>query len=113
MVDEKSTTSSYSFVNGDFNVSPTANSPWNEGYFKMVDNGNYTDTYLAVNEDANNRPPQSIHNTTPGNGTGRIDFIFMKANSVFDIVDSQIIFKPNIVGLVSDHYGVLTKVKLK
>jgi len=111
MVDEKSTSGTYSFVSGDFNGNPTSNSPWSEGYLTMVDNGSYIDTYLEANADANNKPAMSKHYTVLGDFPGRIDYIFMKTNPDFTVIDSQIIFKPSVVGVVSDHYGVITKVK--
>ncbi|RLD23309.1 MAG: hypothetical protein DRI71_05635, partial [Bacteroidetes bacterium] len=112
MVDEKSTANSYSFVAGDFNVNPTSDYPWSEGYKTMIANGNYVDTYLLANDGANNKPAQSQHNTVLGDFPGRIDYIFMKSNADFEVVDSQIIFRADIVGKVSDHYGVITKVRL-
>ena len=111
MVDEKLTANSSSFVAGDFNVNPTSDAPWSEGYFTMIDNGNYVDSYLMVNTDANNKPAQSQHHTVLGSFPGRIDYIFMKSNPDFEVVDSQIIFTPDIIGVVSDHYGVITKMK--
>ena len=112
MVTEKSTANSFSFVAGDFNVNPTSDYPWSEGYNTMVANDNFVDTYLLANEGANNKPAQSQHHTVLGDFPGRIDYVFMKSNADFEIIDSQIIFKSDIVGKVSDHYGVITKVRL-
>ena len=111
MVNEKSTANSYSFIAGDFNGNPTSDVPWSEGYFTMIDNGNYVDSYLLANLDANNKPAQSKHHTVLGSFPGRIDYIFMKGNPDFEVVDSQIIFRPDVIGVVSDHYGVITKMK--
>ncbi len=111
MVAEKEVPNSYSFVAGDFNGNPTSDYPWSEGYNTMV-NG-YVDTYYAANPDANNKPAQSQHHTVLGDFPGRIDYVFMKNNEQFEVKASQIIFKSGIVGNVSDHYGVLTKVSLK
>ncbi|RLD19402.1 MAG: hypothetical protein DRI71_11875 [Bacteroidetes bacterium] len=77
----------------------------------MIDNGNYVDSYLSANTDANNKPAQSKHHTVLGSFPGRIDYIFMKGNPDFEVVDSQIIFRPDVIGVVSDHYGVITKMK--
>ncbi len=113
MVDEKEITNNSiaTFVCGDFNVNPTSGYPWSEGYNLMMQNNIYTDTYLNIYPDANNIPTQSIHNTIGGEYPGRIDYIFMKNNSSFEVVESQIVFTEDVVGRVSDHYGVLTKIK--
>jgi maltose 6'-phosphate phosphatase len=100
-----------SFVCGDFNGNPTSDFPWSEGYNNMVKDNLFQDTFLAAYPDANNKPAQSIYNTIGGDLPGRIDFIFMKSNARLTVVDSQIIFTGEIVGRVSDHFGVLTKVK--
>lgn len=115
MLDEKeslvSGTDVISFVCGDFNGNPTSEYPWSEGYNTMMRNGDYTDTFLEVYPLANNKPAQSLYYTIGGDLPGRIDYIFMKNNSNFKVVDSQIIFTSEIIGRVSDHFGVLTKVK--
>jgi hypothetical protein len=36
----------------------------------------------------------------------------MKKNPLIRVVDSQIIFTNEVVGKVSDHFGILTKVRL-
>ena len=99
-----------SFVCGDFNVNPTSNYPWSEGYNTMINNGAYIDTYLKIYTNANNIPAQSIYNTVGGTYPGRIDYIFMKNDAHFRLVDSQIIFTHDVIGTISDHYGVLTKI---
>ncbi|RLD43505.1 MAG: hypothetical protein DRI86_09840 [Bacteroidetes bacterium] len=113
MVDEKEITNNSiaTFVCGDFNVNPTSDYPWSEGYNLIMQNNIYTDTYLNIYPDANNKPAQSIHNTIGGEYPGRIDYIFMKNNSSYEVVESQIVFTEDVVGRVSDHYGVLTKIK--
>ena len=113
MVVEKEAENAFSFVAGDFNVNPTSDYPWSEGYNIMVNGGEYTDTYLIVNTDANNKPAQSKYHTVLGDFLGRIDYVFMKNNTVFKVEASQIIFTSEAVGKVSDHYGVLTRVSLK
>lgn len=115
MVEEKELLSmdAITFVAGDFNVNPTSDYPWSEGYFTMMENGDYTDTFLEIYPDANNKPAQSQYNTIGGDFPGRIDYIFMKNNDRFEVVESQIIFTGDVVGRVSDHYGVLTKVRDK
>ncbi len=113
MVLEKEVANSYSFVAGDFNGNPTSSYPWSEGYNTMVKDGIFIDTYFVANPDANNKPAQSKHHTILGDFPGRIDYIFMKDNTAFEIQASQIIFKTDVVGKVSDHYGVLTKVRLE
>lgn len=104
------TSDSLAFICGDFNGNPTSDYPWSEGYFTMVQNNEYTDTFLHAYPEANNKPAQSIYNTIGGEFPGRIDYIFLKNNPHFKVVDSQIIFTNEIVGSVSDHFGVLTKV---
>lgn len=99
-----------SFVCGDFNGNPTSDYPWSEGYNTMINLNEYKDTFLEINTAANSKPAQNIYYTIGGNLPGRIDYIFMKNNPHFKVVDSQIIFKNDIVGNVSDHFGVLTKV---
>lgn len=102
-----------SIVSGDFNVNPTSSHPWSEGYNNMVFNNTYVDSYLFVNKDANTIPANSQHFTVWGSFPGRIDYIFIKNNSNFEILNSQIIFKPDIIGKFSDHNGVITKLKIK
>ena len=112
MVAEKENASpgALSFACGDFNGNPTDDYPWSEGYNTMMATGDYADTFLEANPGANQKPGQSIYNTIGGDFPGRIDYIFMKQSSRMQVSDSQIIFTPDIVGLVSDHFGVLTKV---
>ncbi len=100
-----------SLVCGDFNGNPTSDDPWSEGYQTMMQGNSYCDTFLEIYPDANNKPAQSRYNTIGGEFPGRIDYIFMKKDSLFYVFDSQIIFKPDVVGVVSDHYGVMTKIK--
>jgi maltose 6'-phosphate phosphatase len=102
---------SSSFICGDFNGNPTSDYPWSEGYNSMMRDGDYSDSFLEIYPDANVKPAQSIYNTIGGDFPGRIDYIFMKNNPHFSVVDSQIIFTGDVVGNVSDHYGVLSKVK--
>jgi len=112
MVSEKETVNTLpSFVCGDFNVNPTSDYPWSEGYNTMVLNNIFIDTFLKIYTDANTKPALSIYNTIGGDFPGRIDYIFMKNNSHFTIEDSQIIFTKNIIGTISDHYAVITKIK--
>ena len=113
MVDEKELLSAVeaSFVCGDFNVNPTSDYPWSEAYHTMINNDEYMDTFLEIYPDANNKPAQSIYNTIGGTYPGRIDYVFMKSNNHFRVVDSQIIFTDDVVGKISDHFGVLTKVE--
>jgi len=112
MVDEKELLNPVlaTFVCGDFNVNPTSDYPWSEGYHTMINNDEYIDTFLDIYPDANNNPAQSIYYTVGGTYPGRIDYIFMKSNNHFIIVDSQIIFTNDVVGKISDHNGVLTKI---
>jgi maltose 6'-phosphate phosphatase len=99
-----------SFVCGDFNGNPTSEYPWSEGYNMMMKTNDYSDTFLEIYADANLKPAQSVYNTIGGDFPGRIDYIFMKKNVHFKVTDSQIIFTNDVVGKVSDHFGVLTKV---
>lgn len=112
MVDEKETLipEATTFICGDFNGNPTSDYPWSEGYNTVINNGEYVDTFLEIYPDANNKPAQSIYNTIGGSYPGRIDYIFAKNNPRIKILDSQIIFTDNIVGKISDHYAVLTKI---
>ena len=112
MVTEKESLSpdAVSFVCGDFNSNPTSDYPWSEGYNTMMLNNDYKDTFFEIYPGANTRPAQSTYYTVGGDLPGRIDYIFMKNNAHFTVTDSQIIFKNDVVGTVSDHYGVLTKV---
>jgi maltose 6'-phosphate phosphatase len=112
MVTEKDSlaTDAVSFVCGDFNGNPTSDYPWSEGYNTMMRKGDYTDSFLEIYPDANQQPALNIYNTIGGDLPGRIDYIFLEKNTRFRVVDSQIIFTPDVVGLVSDHFGVLTKV---
>jgi endonuclease/exonuclease/phosphatase family metal-dependent hydrolase len=105
------TSDSLAFICGDFNGNPTSDFPWSEGYFTMMENNEYSDTFLHVYPEANNKPAQSIYNTIGGDFPGRIDYIFMKNNPRLTVIDSQIIFTGDCVGKVSDHFGVLTKVR--
>ncbi len=112
MVEEKEALNSViaTFVCGDFNGNPTSDYPWSEGYNTMVNNGVFVDTYLEIYPDANTKPAQSIYNTIGGTYPGRIDYIFMKNNTSLKVLDSQIIFTDDIIGKISDHNAVLTKV---
>lgn len=112
MVDEKESITSdvFTFVCGDFNVNPTSDYPWSEGYNIMVKNNDYVDSFLEIYTNANNKPAQSIYNTIGGDYPGRIDYIFMKDNTRYEVLESQIVFTNDVVGKVSDHFGVLTKV---
>jgi maltose 6'-phosphate phosphatase len=116
MVDEKE-----QMVNGskvmtligcDLNGNPTSDYPWSEGYNTMVANNKYVDSYLKIYPDANTKPSLSIHNTVEGDFPGRIDYIFMKENPYLELMDSQIIFTNQVIGRVSDHYGVITKFRI-
>ncbi len=113
MVDEKEVlnTVEASFVCGDFNVNPTSDDPWSEGYLTMINNGEYIDSFLEIYPDANNKPAQSIYNTIGGTYPGRIDYVFMKSNTHFRVMDSQIVFTNDVAGEISDHFGMLTKVQ--
>jgi endonuclease/exonuclease/phosphatase family metal-dependent hydrolase len=112
MVEEKGSSAPdvVSCVCGDFNGNPTSEFPWSEGYHTMMKTNDYSDTFLEIYADANQKPAQSIYNTIGGDFPGRIDYIFMKKDVRFRVEDSQIIFTNDVVGNVSDHYGVLTKV---
>jgi endonuclease/exonuclease/phosphatase family metal-dependent hydrolase len=79
----------------------------------MMRPSGYQDSFLEAYPDANQTPAQSIYNTVGGSLPGRIDYIFMKKNPRIRVVDSQIIFTNDVVGTVSDHFGVLTKVILQ
>jgi len=105
------TSDSLTFICGDFNGNPTSDYPWSQGYFTMMQNNEYSDTFLYVYSEANNKPAQNIYNTIGGEFPGRIDYIFMKNNPHLTVIDSQIIFTSDCVGKVSDHFGVLTKVR--
>ena len=112
MVDEKETLNStlVSFVCGDINSNPTSEYPWSEGYNTMMLNNEYLDSFLEIYSDANNKPAQSIYSTIGGDFPGRIDYIFMRENSHFRIMDSQIIFTSDVLGKISDHNAVITKI---
>ena len=101
-----------SVVCGDFNGNPTSDFPWSEGYNTMMTGNLYTDTFLTIYPQANQKPAQSIYNTIWGDLPGRIDYIFLKRTILAVVVDSQIIFTGDVVGNVSDHYGVLTKIRI-
>ncbi|MFZ4412646.1 MAG: endonuclease/exonuclease/phosphatase family protein [Bacteroidales bacterium] len=111
MVDEKEalTPVKASIICGDFNGNPTSDFPWSEGYNTMMKNNDYKDSFFEIYPAANSKPPQSIYNTIGGDLPGRIDYIFIKNNAYLKVVDSQIIFKNDVAGNVSDHYAVLTK----
>ena len=112
MANEKESLSqdALTFICGDFNVNPTSDYPWSEGYNTLINNGEYIDTFLEIYPGANNKPAQNIYNTIGGGFPGRIDYILEKSNSQIKILESQIIFTENIVGKISDHNAVLTKV---
>lgn len=102
---------SLSLVCGDFNSNPTSDYPWSEGYNTMMVGNEYVDSFLDVNPDANTTPAQSIYNTIGGSFPGRIDYVFMGSHPNYSVLASQIIFTNSIVGSVSDHFGVLTKIE--
>jgi len=105
------TSDSLTFICGDFNGNPTSDFPWSEGYNTMMQNNQYTDTFLNMYPEANDQPAKGMYQTIGGDFPGRIDYIFMKNNPHLKVIDSQIIFTNEVVGTVSDHFGVLTKVK--
>jgi maltose 6'-phosphate phosphatase len=109
---ESSSPDAFSIVCGDFNGNPTSDYPWSEGYNTMMRTGEYTDTFLTIYPDGNQKPAQSIYNTIGGTLPGRIDYIFLKTDSRLQVMDSQIIFTPGAVGMVSDHFGVISKVRI-
>ncbi|OHD24910.1 MAG: hypothetical protein A2086_03805 [Spirochaetes bacterium GWD1_27_9] len=100
-----------SIVCGDYNCNAANILPWVTPYNTMVANNDFIDTFLSANPKANDKPQQAIYDTVKGDYPGRIDYIFMKNNVKFSVVNSMIVFKPDIVGTVSDHYGVITKLK--
>jgi len=97
-----------SIIGGDFNGNPTDDPPWNEGYVKMTQDG-FTDTLLTAHPDANDKPRNSTYDTVKGDFPGRIDYIYMKANESYHVDASEIIFTPDTLGTISDHYAVATK----
>ena len=99
------------FVCGDFNMQPTEYAPWDEGYNAMTDSGEFIDTFYVYNPAANDMPEQSKYDTVKGDTPGRIDYIFMNKLAQFTVISSQIIFTPAILGTVTDHYGVLTRLE--
>ncbi|MHA2098155.1 MAG: endonuclease/exonuclease/phosphatase family protein [Candidatus Kariarchaeaceae archaeon] len=101
--------SGYSIVAGDFNGNPIDDPPWNEGYHTMLYDSIYIDSYREAHQDANTKPRNASHDTVKGTFPGRIDYIFRKNDSQIETRASHIIFTPDIIGQVSDHYGVVTK----
>ena len=112
MADEKTALAPAAFVlvGGDFNANASSEYPWNEAYTNMLQNGNFTDSFLEANPDAISNP--NVYNTVGGDFPGRIDYIFVRQHANYEIVDAQILFKADVIGQVSDHYGVLTKVRM-
>ncbi len=97
----------FSLVCGDLNSQPTETDPtWSATYLSMT-NG-YIDTFLVANPHANDMPENSAYDTVKGTYPGRIDYIFLKEGSAFKVRYSEIIFTPTLIGIVSDHYGVVT-----
>lgn len=112
MVREKSTAYTSSVLNilcGDFNCQPT-DSPAVQ-YNALTSDGELEDTFLLANPNANNLPEDSQYDTVKGSYPGRIDYIFMMTNNNFTVRYSEIVFSPNNIGEVSDHYGVITVLK--
>ncbi|MBS4058391.1 MAG: endonuclease/exonuclease/phosphatase family protein [Bacteroidales bacterium] len=101
-----------SLVAGDFNGNPTSEFPWSEGYHGMMNGNEYTDALLNVYPEANNIPPLSAYYTIGGTLPGRIDYVFVKNSLNASVMDTQIIFTDDVIGRVSDHFGVLTKIRL-
>jgi maltose 6'-phosphate phosphatase len=112
MVDGKDSLNAgaFSLVCGDFNGNPTSEYPWSEGYNTMMRKGVYSDSFLEIYPDANQKPALGKYNTIGGDLPGRIDYVFMKKHPRLKVMDSQIIFTGEVVGRVSDHFGVLTRV---
>lgn len=106
------TASDLGLVAGDYNSQPTESDPrWSLGYLTMVSNSLYLDTFLEYQPAANNMPENSIYDTVKGDYPGRIDYIFMRTNSLYQVLSSQIVFKAGLLGQVSDHFGVLTRLQ--
>ncbi len=100
------------FICGDFNGNPTSEFPYSEGYNTMVRDGKYSDTFLDMNPDANTIPPISKYFTVGGSLPGRIDYIFKNKSDRIKVKASQILFTNQVIGLVSDHFGVITKIEV-
>ncbi|MFX1284083.1 MAG: endonuclease/exonuclease/phosphatase family protein [Promethearchaeota archaeon] len=103
-----------SIVCGDFNVNPTSDDPWSDGYKTMMENNTYIDTFYEIYPEANQKKPseeESKYDTVKGSFPGRIDYVFMKKNDSYIVNASQIIFSPEVIGEVSDHHGVITKLR--
>lgn len=109
---EASSGEAITIVAGDFNGNPTSSYPYSEGYTTMVGNGDYIDAFLFKNMDANVIPADPRYYTVGGSLPGRIDYVFIKNNGKVNIKASQILFTNQVIGVVSDHYGVLTKLEV-
>ncbi len=113
LVESNYTAGNLVLVCGDYNNQPTESDPrWSSTYLNMRTNSIvYTDTFLVDNPTANNLPENSIFDTVKGTYPGRIDYIFMRTNSNYRVISSDIIFTSDNLGLVSDHFGVVTRIK--
>ncbi|MCB9310709.1 MAG: endonuclease/exonuclease/phosphatase family protein [Lewinellaceae bacterium] len=109
---EASSADAITIVAGDFNGNPTSSYPYSEGYTTMVGNGDYIDAFLAKNPNANVIPADPRYYTVGGSLPGRIDYIFIKNNDKVNVKASQILFTNQVIGVVSDHFGVLTKLEV-
>lgn len=114
MSDDKSTLhpTAKTIICGDLNSNPTSEDPWSNGYKDMMIDNDYWDSFLEIFPNANVIPAESQYYTVWGALPGRIDYIFVKKDASVQIMDSQIIFTNDVIGKVSDHYGVITKIKI-
>ncbi len=112
LIESKHGVNDLSIVCGDYNSQATETDlRWAETYLTMMTNGLYQDTFLEYHPTATNMPENSLFDTVKGSYPGRIDYIFMRTNSQYSVMSSQIIFTPTVLGTVSDHYGVVTRIQ--
>jgi maltose 6'-phosphate phosphatase len=90
---------------GDFNI--TAGS---EGYYKVVNTGEYEDQYLAANSQGLFEKifrVNDLHWQDYLTDDYRIDYIFMNKTSDLSVVSAQVLFTEKDYGIVSDHCGYI------
>ena len=70
---------------------------------------NFDDSDTLYKDPSEDTLETTAYDTVKGDFPGRIDYIYMKANESYHVDASEIIFTPDTLGTISDHYAVVTK----
>lgn len=96
-------------LGGDINSQPTDSPP--HGYNSLIMGGLMVDTLLSYYPTANTGGGNQTYRTVGGTYPGRIDYIAIMSNDQYNVRYCEIVFSSTNIGLVSDHFGVITVLK--